>query len=155
MTATSAPAVGHAQALVVEKRAFAALGDEQLLVGRVVDHPGHHHVVALQPDRDGELRNAVEEVGGAVERVDDPAMGLVGTVLATALLAEKAVAGPRLGEFGAQDLLGAVISRGDEIGGTLHGDLQVLHLAEVALEAATGLARGRDHDVEKGGPEHG
>ena len=111
--------------------------------------------LALERDRDGELRNAVQEIGGAVERIDDPGVGLVGALALAAFLAEKAVAGPRLGQFGIQRLLGAAVGGGDEIGRALERDLQVLDLAEVALERARGLARGGDHDVEQGGVEHG
>ena len=96
----------------------------------------------------------MQKIGGAVERIDDPAMRLVGALLEAAFLAEEAVAGPRLGELGAQNLLGAMVGRGDEIGGALQRDLQLLDLAEVALEAAAGLARRRGHDIEKGGPQH-
>jgi len=46
------------------------------------------------------LRNAVQEVGGAVERIDDPGVRFVGAFAAAAFLAEEAVAGPRLGQFG-------------------------------------------------------
>ena len=71
--------------------------------------------------------------------------------LAAAFLAEEAVARPRLQQFGAQDFLGAMVGGGDEIRRTFERDLQVLDLAEVALEAARRLARGGDHDVEQGG----
>src|SRR5262249_4457312 len=42
----------------------------------------------------------------------------------------------------------------DEIARSLDRDLQVLDLAEVALEAARGLAGGGDHHVEEGGAKH-
>jgi hypothetical protein len=41
------------------------------------------------------LRDAVQEVGGAVERIDDPGVGLVGAGALPAFLAEKSVTGPR------------------------------------------------------------
>ena len=72
-----------------------------------------------------------------------------------AFLADEAVAGTRLFELLAHDLLGAPVGRGDEIGRPLERDLQVLDLAEIALERAAGLARGLDHHVEEGGTEHG
>ena len=72
-----------------------------------------------------------------------------------AFLAEEAVARARVPELLAQHLLGAAVGGGDEIGRALERDLQVLDLAEVALERAAGLARGLDHHVEKGGAEHG
>ena len=55
--------------------------------------------LALQADRDRELRNAVQEVGGAVERIDDPGVGLVGALAIAAFLADEAVTRPRLGEI--------------------------------------------------------
>ena len=101
------------------------------------------------------MRDAVQEIGGAVERIDDPAVGLVGAGVRAAFLAEKAVIRPRLGEFLAHDLFGAAVGGGDEIARALQRDLQVLDLAEIALEAAAGAVRRLDHDVEDGGMEHG
>ena len=143
-----------AHALVVEEGALAALGDEHLVGDRIVDQAGDDGAVALQPDRDGELRNAVQEIGGAVERIDDPGVGPVGAFVPAAFLAEEAVARARLGKFGAQRLLGLAVGGGDEIARALERDLQILDLAEVALERARGLARGGDHDVDEGGMLH-
>ena len=146
---------GDPDALVVEECAFALLGNEHFLVRRIVDQAGHHCAFALERDRDGELRNAVQEVGGAVERIDDPGVGLVGALAAAAFLAEKAVARPCLHQFGVERLFGAAIGGGDEIGRALERDLQFFQFAEVALERARGLARGGDHDVEQSGMVHG
>src|SRR5262249_2106374 len=105
-------------------------------------------------DGDGELRDAVQEVRGAVERIDDPGMRLVRTLGAAAFLAEETVAGPRFRELGAQDLLGAMVGGADEIARSLDRDLEMLDLAEVALEAARGLAGGGDHHIEECGAKH-
>ena len=144
----------HPQPLVVEEGALAALGGEQLVVGGIVDDAGDDRAFALERDRDREVRDAVQEVHGAVERIDDPAMGLVGAFARAAFLAEEAVAGAGVRELLAQDLLGAPVGGGDEIGRPLERDLQVLDLAEVALERAAGLVGGLDHHVEEGGAEH-
>src|ERR1700675_1004956 len=101
------------------------------------------------------MRDAVQEIGGAVERIDDPAMTLVGAGPGPAFFAEKAGGRPRLGQFLVDDLLGAAIGGGDEIARPLERHLQMLDLAEIALEAAPGTARGLDHDVEDGGMQHG
>ena len=69
-----------AQPLVIEERALAALGGEQFVGDRIVDHPGDHRALALEPDRNAELRNAVQEIGRTVERIDDPGVGLVGSL---------------------------------------------------------------------------
>jgi hypothetical protein len=49
-----------------------------------------------------------------------------------------------------QHLFGAPVGHGDEIGRPLQRNLKVLDLAEIALETAAGVARGFDHDVDKG-----
>jgi hypothetical protein len=45
---------------------------EQLLAHWVVDYGVFHPALHLAGDGHGELREAVHEIGGAVERVDDP-----------------------------------------------------------------------------------
>ncbi len=148
-------AAGDADAVVVQKGAFAFFGDEQVFADRIVDQAGDDHAFALERDRNGEMRNAVQEIRGAVERIDDPAVRLVGAFALAAFLAEKAVAGPRLRQFGVKRFLGAAVGGGDEIGRTFQRDLQILDFAEIALERARGLARGGDHDIEQGGMVHG
>ena len=143
-------AAGDAQPLIVEEGALAALGDVEVVIGRIVDQAGDHGALALQTDRDRELRDAVQEVGGAVERIDDPGVALVGAFAGAAFLADEAVTRPRLGEVGVEHLLGAPVGHGDEIGGALQRHLKIFDLAEIALEAAAGAARGFDHDVDKG-----
>src|SRR6185312_2608915 len=145
---------GDADALLVEERALAALGKKHLVVGRIVDQPGDDDAVALERDRDRELWNAVQEVRGAIERIDDPRVRLVGALAAAAFLAEEAVAGTRLDQFLIERFLGAAVGGGDEIRWTLERDLQLLEFAEVALERARSFARGRYHDIEQCGAEH-
>lgn len=93
----------------------------------------------------------MQEVGGAVQRIDDPGVGLVGALDHAALLAQEAVAGAGLFEDFEDHLLGLVVGGGDEVGGTFLGDLQLGDLAEVASQAPSGLAGGVDHHVQKGG----
>src|SRR6202035_4907717 len=83
------------------------------------------------------------------------AMTRAGAGAGAAFLAEKAVSRPRLGQFLVDDLLGAAIGGGDEVARPLERYLQMLDLAEIALEAAPGAARGLDHDIEDGGMQHG
>ena len=64
----------HPEPPVVQEGAAAALGREELVGDRVVDQRRVQLSLPLERDRDGELRDAVQEVGGAVERVDDPAV---------------------------------------------------------------------------------
>ena len=96
----------------------------------------------------------MQEVGGAVERIDDPGVALVGAFAAAAFLADEAIAGARLAEIIVQHLLGALVGEADEIRRSLQRHLKILDLAEIALQAAAGAARGLDHDVHKGGLQH-
>ncbi len=144
-----APA-GNPQPLIVEEGALAALGGIELFIGGIVDHACDHGAFALQADRNRKLRNPMQEVRRAVERIDDPGVGLVVTHARAAFLADKTVARPRLGEVVVQHLLGALVGERDKIGRPLQRHLKIFDLAEVALEAAAGAARGFDHDVDKG-----
>ena len=139
----------HAQAAVVHEGAAALFGGVKFVPCRVEDHAGDDLPVALQRDRDGEDRDAVQEVGRAVERIDDPAMlGVLAFDLAALLHQEAPVrAGAR--QFIEDDLLGPPVGIGDEVGRALHRDLEVLHLAEVAGKRATGLGGGLRHHVEQ------
>src|SRR5207302_2834694 len=141
---------GDAQPLIVEEGALATLGNIELFVGRIIDYPGDYGALALQADRDRKLRDAVQEIRGAVERVDDPGVGLVVAHTCPAFLADEAVTRPRLVEVAVEHLLSALVGHGNEIGRALERHLKVLDFAEVALETAAGAARGFDHDVDKG-----
>jgi len=81
-------------------------------------------------------------------------VALVGALACAAFLADEAVAGPRLGEVLVEDFLGALVGERDEVGRPLQRDLEMLDLAEIALEAAAGAARGFDHDIDSGGIQH-
>ena len=105
----------------------------------------------FQADRDGELGNAVQEVGGAVERINDPAVRRVDAFDRAAFFHQKAVFGPRALQFLEQDGLGLAVGGRDEIGRALLRDLQMLDLAKVAAQARSRLARGALHDGDKGG----
>ncbi len=63
-----------AQAAVVQEGAAASLGGVELVRRRVEDDRADDLALALERDGDGEMRNAVQEIGGAVERIDDPGM---------------------------------------------------------------------------------
>ncbi len=142
---------GDPQPPVVEEGALALLGPEQLVGHGIVGDARHHGPLPLQGDGDREVGQAVEEVGGAVERVDDPGMGLVGAFDESPLLGQDAVARTGLAQLLDQGLLGLDVRRGDEVRRPLLRDLQLHDLAEIARQAAPGLARRRDHHLQEGG----
>ncbi len=97
------------------------------------------------------MRDAVEEVGGAVERIDDPArlVRIAGDL--AALLDQEAPVGARLLQFLDQRVLGAPVGHRHEVGRPLAADLEVLDLVEVAAQLGTGLATGLFHDSDEAG----
>ena len=97
------------------KGAGAVLCPEQLVPHRIVDHAGVGLAVALQPDGDREVGQPVQEVGGAVQRIDDPAVGAVLALDRAAFLEQEAEARARPAELRDQRLLRPVVGGGDEI----------------------------------------
>ena len=136
------------KAAVVHEGAAAALGRIELVHRRIVDDAGDQLPLAFQRDRDGEDRDAVQEIGGAVERVDDPAMLVVVAGHGAALFHQEGVAGPGTRKLGVDDFFGLAVGLADVVARALQRDLQVLHLAEVAGQRTAGLRGGLHHDVE-------
>ena len=64
--------------MIVQEGASAASRGEQIVAHRVVHHALCHLSLVLQRNRNAVLREAVQEVGGAIERVDDPQIFGVG-----------------------------------------------------------------------------
>ena len=81
------------------------------------------------------MRQAVQEIRRAVERIDDPAVAPVAAWRLAALLHEEAEAGPRALQLGLERALGLEVGVGDEIARALHRDLKLLDLAEIAEQA--------------------
>ena len=99
---------------------------------------------------------AVQEVGRAIQRVDEPPVLAVLTADRTRLLQEKTEAGSRAGELPAQNLLGAPVGGADEVARPLDRDLKVLDLAEIAHQRPRRLVHGLDHHGDVRGTEcHG
>ena len=69
------------------------------------------------------MGHAVQEVGRAVQGIDDPGVGLVGPLDQAAFLAEEAIAWPGLAEQLQDHLLGLEVGGADEVGRPLLGDL--------------------------------
>jgi hypothetical protein len=130
----------------------ALFGPERLVGDRVVDHRGADVVPApaaklgfLHRDADREMRDAVEEVAGAVERIDDPARLVCVTFDDARLFHHETPVGACGEQFVIDRAFGDAVGLGNEIGRSLAADLEVLDLAKIAPQAATRLARGLLH----------
>ncbi len=96
------------------------------------------------------MRQAVEEVGGAVQWVDDPAVLRLRAHHLARLFHEEAELGPRALELVLEDLLGPAIGVGNEIGRTLAAHLELLDLTEIANQPAGRARHGPDHHLDIG-----
>ena len=97
------------------------------------------------------MRDAVQEVGSAVERIDNEARSRGVAFDDAAFLHQEAPVGPRHLQLVPQCSLSPLIGLGYEIGRALLGNLQVLDLAEIAAQARPRLARGFFHDTDQTG----
>ena len=144
-------ALGNAQAPVVEISTASARGSKQVIAGRVIDNRLLDATLDRQRNADAVNREAVNEVGGAVQRVDDPhEVGVFGAVLAARLFGQNAVA--RVGGQQRFDdgSFGGVVDLGDEIVGLLGRYANRLNVECSAVDDGTGRARSLDGHVEHG-----
>ena len=135
-----------AERRAVEPGADAPFGREQLLaVG--VEHSAHDRLaVDLERQRGAEDRHAVGEVGGAIERVEHPAVGSTG-VAAAELFGQYVVVWKSRGDEGAARPLHLEVDLGHEIDRPLL--VHPHHRPEPgALDGA-----GVGHDFDGGGQE--
>ena len=96
------------------------------------------------------MRDAVQEVGRAVQRVHHPAPGPVVAAGSAGFLHQEGVAGAGAAQLLAQGAFGAQVGLADEVGRALDADLQLLDLGEVAQQALGRLLRGVLHDGHVG-----
>ena len=80
---------GNPQALVVQEGATATAGSKKFLAQGVVDHGMLGAAIDLLGDGDGEMRQPVQVIAGAVQRVDDPDVFVISGF--TAFFAQKSV----------------------------------------------------------------
>jgi hypothetical protein len=84
---------------------------------RVVDHGLGDHAALRQRDRDAVLREAVHEVGGAIDRVDDPGVFclVVGVGGSAGFFAQEGVVRVGFGQHFDDGLFGGLVDVGDEV----------------------------------------
>jgi hypothetical protein len=106
----------------------------------MVDGAGQRTVLVL--DRDGHApgRQPVEEVDGAVQRVDDPAQAAGPAPRGLVLLGEQPVVGTGGGQLAGDQQLGLAVGLRDRVGGRRLGvDHQLAEAVGVALQQPAGL----------------
>src|SRR5690606_6853672 len=107
----------NTQAPSIERSATTTAGGEFLLTNRVEYHCVLEAATVFARNAHGIVRHATDEVGGAIQRVDDPeVIGAVsGALREAAFLAENAVVGVGLAQRGHDQLFRGVVDLGDII----------------------------------------
>ncbi len=148
---TSAPSErlvrAHAQAAIVHMRPTAARGGEDLLAHGVVDHRMFQAPADLAGDRDCEDRHGVQEIRGAIQRIDDPHR--LAVAADAALFRQKSMIGVGLADTGDDLPLGGLVHLGHEVIAPLGGDRQGVHPLQAADDDLTGTAGGTNGNIEK------
>src|SRR5690606_15754103 len=149
-------AFGDADAALVERRAAAAAGGEQLVAERIEDDAVDRLAILDQRDRYAPMRPAVQVIAGAVERVDYPgaAARTAATLLRAAFLAQDGVLGVGPAQFLDDRFLGQPVDFAGVVHPLLLDDVQRVELVHVPQQHAAAGAGRLDHDVD-GGLEHG
>ena len=97
------------------------------------------------------MRNAVEEIAGAIQRIDHPARLCRVALDHPALFQHKAPVGPRDAQLVIQGALGSLIGLRDEIGRALAGHLQMFDFTKIATQTLPGLAGSFFHHADQTG----
>ncbi len=135
---------------VVEKRAAAAAGGEFFLFHRIHDHCVFGAAPEVAADGDGVVGNARDEVGGAIQRVDNPQVLAVRVADIAGFLPQDTVVGVSLVEVVDNLLLGFVVHIGDEIVAALLVDVDQIHAFRRAYDLLAGTARRTQGDIHHG-----
>jgi hypothetical protein len=144
-------ALAHADAALIQVSAAALGGREEVVAAGVVDDGLLDLAAHGQRNADAIDGEAVNEVGGAVQRIDDPdAIRILGSMLAARFLGQDPVLGIG-GEQGFDDrLFAGVVDFGDEVVDLLLRDTDRFDVERGAVDDRTGGPGGLDGHVEHG-----
>ena len=144
-------ALAHADAAFVQEGATALGGSEQVVAGGVVNH--RLLDLALDGERNAHAVHgeAVDEVGGAVQRVDHPdEIGMLGAVLLARLFSQDAVAWVGCEQGFDDDFFSRMIHFGHKVVDLLLRNAHGFHVKGRAVDDGAGGACSLDGHVEHG-----
>src|SRR5690606_27084280 len=139
---------------VVQERTAAAAGGEQLVAGRVVDHGLRDLAALLQGDGNRIQRQAMNEVGGAVDWIDDPlefgcfTAGALGPRLTARFFAQQGVGGIGRAQHIDDGFLGGTVHFRDIILGPFACYLQAFEIETGPIDDIAGTAGRLDGGVK-------
>ncbi|MNK96627.1 hypothetical protein D3C87_1169170 [compost metagenome] len=151
--AVEAGATADAQATTVQLSAATTAGGEFFLANRVQNNSVLKTTAVFAGDADSEVRNAAQEVGGAVQRIDDPQVLFAfdaGAGVHAGLFTQDRVIRVRLAQGVDDFLFGGAIHLGYVILGVFFVDLDGIQALDGAEDQFTGAAGGAQRDIQHG-----
>ena len=149
-------ATGYPQTRVLQPCPPGLFSPEAFIGDRLVDEPRRNFSPTaaiklgfLNRDGDGEMRDSVEEIAGAVEGVDDPTRFAGIAFHLAAFFEQKPPVGASLPEIVIKAAFGRSIGLGYKIRRPLSADLQVLDLSEIPAQSTASAAGGTLHHTQK------
>jgi hypothetical protein len=133
--------------------AAATAGGEFFLANRVENHGVFQAATVFAGDADGEVRNAAQEVGGAVQRIDDPQVVFAfdaGAGVQAGFFTLDRVIRVGLAQCVDDFLFGGAIDLGYVILGVFFVDLDGIQALDGAEDQFTGAAGGAQRDIQHG-----
>jgi len=126
---------------VIDESAFAFFGHEHFIRNRIIDHARYNLArvtvnFAFKRDRDGKMRNAVQEICCAVQWVNNETVGFIRAFYLAAFFEQEAISGTSFGEHFNNRFFGHFIRARDEISWAFAGDLQMFDFVEIAQQSA-------------------
>jgi hypothetical protein len=141
-------ALADPNAAAIQLRTATATGGEFFATNRI-EHDRMFELAAIfARNRHREMRNAVNEVGGAVERVDDPAIFGIAGATAASFFAEECVIGVGFSQQRNNFALGCSIDLGNEIVRGFFIDADFVDLIGGARNEFAGLTGSFESDGE-------
>src|SRR5690606_828399 len=144
-------ALGDADPALIDLRAAAPAGREQLVAQRIEDHRVQRIRALAQRDRHAPVGEAAQVVAGAVQRVDDPGVTTgAAALLRAASLAEHGVLGVGAAQLLDNRLLGQAVDLAGVVHALLLDHVQGVEAVHVAQQDVAPGARRLDHDIDSG-----
>ena len=142
--------LGHADAFFVQVGAGALGGREQVVAYRIVDDGLRDDAAMRERDRDAVLRETVDKVGGAIDRVDDPLIFILVVRVggSSRFLSQERVVRVGFGQHLDDGLFGRLVDVGDEIVMLFFRDDDAVEVKRGAIDDGGAAAGGFDRRVE-------
>ena len=142
--------LGDANAFFVQIGAGALGGREQVVAHRIVDDGLRDDAAMREGDRDAVLGEAVDKVGGAIDRVDDPLIFILVVRVggSSRFLGQERVVRVGLGQHLDDGLFGRLVDVGDEIVMLFFRDDDAVEVKRGAIDDGGAAAGGFDRRIE-------